>query len=180
MRNIFMASVVLVAVVAAILFFMSDTGPAPVPYAPQAPELLPPEAMGTLAPETTAQGTLPDLGTHLWTFDAAAGDVITVRLMAMGGTLAILPPDDIFSLVQVSVDPAADSAEICDQPLAETGTYTLQIQADPASIDPSGPYVIRIERLGPATDTPLPSVTETVTTDGGTMTVVRSPPCQTP
>ena len=146
-----------------VVFYLTKSGPEPVAYAPAA-TILEPEAMGPLAPETTTQATLPENGVQYWTFDASAGDTITVRLMAANGIIAILPPDDMFSLVQASVDPATDEAQICMQPLAVAGTYTLQVQGDPAGTDQTvGAYLIRIEQLGPATDDPLPVVSETIT-----------------
>jgi hypothetical protein len=159
---------------AGLFFFVNQGGPDPVTYAPAPPTLLPPEAMGPLAPETTTAGTLPENGVHQWTFDAAAGDSITVQLIATGGTLSILPPDEIFPLAQVSVDDTKDIGEICAQALAEPGTYILQVEGVAAP----GTYEVRIDRLGPPTDAPPPVVTETLTTNSSTMTVVRSPPCQ--
>jgi hypothetical protein len=160
---------------AGLIFFVNRGGPEPVAYAPAPPALLPPEAMGPLAPETTTAGTLPENGVHQWTFDAAAGDSITVQLIAESGSLSILPPDAIFPLVQVNVDDIKDTAEICAQGLAVAGTYLLQVDG---VVDP-GLYTVRIDRLGPPTDEPLLAVTETLTTNSSTMTVVRSPPCQT-
>ena len=160
--------------VAGFVFFVSRGGPEPVAYAPAPAALLPPQAKGPLAAETTTQATLAENGTDQWTFDATAGDSITVQLIALSGSLTIFPPDDIFPLVQVSVDDVKDAAEICAQPLALTGTYTLQVDG----VAPPGTYTVRIERLGPPSDEPLTAVTETLTTDSSTMTVVRSPPCQ--
>lgn len=160
--------------VAGLVFFVTRGGPEPVAYTPAPAELLPPQAKGPLAPETTTRATLPENGTDQWTFDATAGDNITVQLMALGGSLTILPPGDIFPLVQVSVDEVKDTAEICAQTLALTGTYTLQVDG----VAPPGTYTVRIERLGRPTDEPLPAVAETLTTDTSMMMVVRSPPCQ--
>ena len=167
----------LIAILGVVLF-LARGGPAPVAYAPAA-TILEPEAMGPLAPETTTQATLPENGTQHWTFAATAGDAITVQLLASGGSLAILPPDDLFPLVQVTVDPATDRAEICAQALAVGGTYVLQVQSGASgSPDDFGSYTIRIDRLGPPTDAPLSAVAETITTATSIMTVVRSPPCQ--
>lgn len=165
---------IVIVALAGILVFVTKGGPDPVAYAPAPAELLPPQAMGPLTPETTTQATLAENGTDQWTFDATAGDSVTVQLIATGGSLTILPPDDIFPLVQVSVDDAKDTAEICAQPLALAGTYTLQVEG----VAPPGEYALRIERLGPPTDAPLSAVTETITTETSSMTVVRSPPCQ--
>lgn len=139
-----------------VVFYLTKSGPKPVAYAPAA-IIAEPEAMGPLAPETTTQATLPENGTQQWTFAATAGDAITVQLLATGGSLAILPPDDLFPLVQVNVDPATDRAEVCAQALAVGGTYVLQVQSGAAgSPDDFGPYEVRIDRLGPPTGAPLP------------------------
>lgn len=163
-----------IIVAAGLGFSLTRTGPVPIPYAPVPAAVLPPTPMGPLAPETTTQATLVENGSDQWTFDATAGDTITVQLLASSGSLTILPPGDIFPLVQVSVDDVKDTAEVCAQPLALTGPYTLQVDG----VAPPGLYTLRIERLGPPTDAPLTAVTETITTDSSTMAVVRSPPCQ--
>ena len=111
-------------------------------------------------------------------FDATSGDHVTVQLIAKGGVMSLLPPDDIFSLAEAKVDPATGVAQICFQPLVVSGAYTLQIQNDPAATESTCSYLIRIEALGPPADTPLPVVTETLITKSSLMTVVRSPPCQ--
>lgn len=178
MRPILIATGLVIVSGAALFFYLSGEGPQPVTYAPAPAELAPPQTMGLLAPETTTRATLPAKAIHHWTFAATAGDSITLRLVAQNGSLAILPPDDAFALVEVSIDPATDEAEICDQVLPVTGTYTLQVQGSPAETgEASGSYGIRIERLGPPTDAPLPVVTETQTTDTGIMMSVFSPPC---
>jgi hypothetical protein len=165
---------IVIIAIAALVYFVTRSGPEPVAYAPPPAELLPPQAKGPLAPETTTRATLAENGTDQWTFDATAGDSITVQLIALSGSLTILPPDDIFPLVQVSVDDVKDTAEICAQPLALTGTYTLQVDG----VAPPGTYTVRIERLGPPTDEPLSAVAETLATESSTLMVVRSPPCQ--
>ena len=163
-----------IVAIAALVFLLPKGGPDPVTYASPPAEPLPPQAKGPLAPLTTTQANLPENGTDQWTFDATAGDSISVQLTALGGSLTILPPDDMFPLVQVAVDNAKNTAEICALPLALTGTYTLQVKG----VAPPGTYTLRIGRLGPPTDEPLSAITETITTDSSTMTGVRSPPCQ--
>ena len=97
-----------------------------------------------------------------------------MQLVALSGSLTILPPGDIFPLMQVSVDDAKDPAKICAQTLALTGTYTLQVKV----VTAPGSYTVRIERLGSPTDEPLSDVTETITMDPSTLTVARPPLCQ--
>ena len=172
LNPVYMALVIIA--VAGLVFFVTRGGPEPVAYTPAPAELLPPQAKGPLAPETTTQATLAENGTDHWAFDATAGDNITVQLIALGGSLTILSPGDIFPVVQVGVDDVKDIAEICAQTLALTGTYTLQVDG----VAPPGTYPVRIERLGPPSDEPLSAVSETLTTDTSMMMVVRSPPCQ--
>lgn len=175
------ALVLAIAVVGGAAFFVTrGDGPAPVAFATPDSTMLQPKDLGPIPSAATVQGILPAGGTHLWTFDAAAGQVITVRLSTVASSsVAILPPGDMFSLVQVATDPGPGTAEICAQPLAVTGTYTLQVQSNPGGPgEASGPYLIRIEQLGSPGDAPPAAVAETLNMEGGMMMVVRSPPCQ--
>ena len=166
--------IVSIVAIAALGFLLTRSGPEPIAYAPAPSSPLPPVDMGPLTPETTTQASLPETGSHQWHFEAAAGDTITVQLIATSGSLSILPPGDMFALVQARVDDAKDTAEICAQALTVAGTYTLLVEG----VSAPGLYTIRIERLGPPTDQPLSAVTETISTGSSTMTVVRSAPCQ--
>ncbi len=172
LNPVYMALVIIA--IAGLVFLLTRGGREPVAYAPAPAELLPPKAMGPLAPETTQQATLAENGTDHWSFDANAGDSLAVQLIASSGSMSILPPGDIFPLVQGIVDDTKDMAEICAQTLALTGTYTLQVEG----IAAPGTYTVRIERLGPPTSAPLTAAAETITTDTSTLTVGRSPPCQ--
>ena len=161
-------------VAAGLWFVLANGGPTPVTYAPPPDAVLPAQPMGPLPPLTTTQATLLENASNDWTFDATAGDSITVQLIAPSGTLAILAPGEMFPLVQVSVDPANSTATICAQPLGQTGQYTLQV----AGVDAPGFYSLRVDHLGPPTAAPLPVETENIVAENSTVTALRFAPCQ--
>ncbi len=128
------------------------TDPTPSPSPAATAEITPPSPVerGAVAPGETVQGTLPFLGADVWTFDAGAGQYVTIGMSAVDPD-ALDTYLELYDAGGVLLAEDDDSGEAANSLIVEfpvVVTETLTVRA--LTYSGSGDYTLKVDIVEPS------------------------------